>query len=496
MADLPSDSSGDDLPDRTPQNPFAGTPFEQMFGSLAGGDAGGIQAMFGQLQRLFAPHEGAVNWEFTRDLARKVVAQGTDRSPDAGDRSRLQDVARLAEHWLDGATELPSAVSSVEAWSRAQWVEVSMPVWQQLVEPVAESVVAAMGNALPNEARAMAGPMLGMLNQIGSAMFSQQIGQAIGGLSQEVVSATDIGFPVGPEGRPAVVVSNATTFSQGLEIDDDDVLLYLVLRECAHQRLYSHAPWLRGHLFAAIEDYGRGITIDTSSIEESMRSLDPTNMEAVQEALSGGLFDLEQTPAQQAALTRLETTLALVEGWVDEVVGQATEKAMPQAPALREAIRRRRATGGPAEATFAALVGLELRPRRLRDASALWGALRAAEGAAARDAVWAHRDLLPTAADLDDPLAFAERTREADDVDVDSAAFDAALTALLTDDDSATEAPPESDTVADHPVVKDAGVPSETDTTTGTDTTAGTGTGTGTGDGDDATGEPSAEHEG
>ncbi|MBA2561080.1 MAG: zinc-dependent metalloprotease [Propionibacteriales bacterium] len=432
MADLPRDSSDSaDEPDRTPQNPFAGTPFEQIFSSITGGDPAGLQAMFGQLQRMFAPHDGAVNWELARDVARQVVAQEPDRSPDSADVARVQDAARLAEHWLDGATDFPATSSTVAAWSRAEWVEASMPAWQQLVEPVAESVVAAMGKAIPAEALAMAGPMLGMLNQIGSAMFSQQIGQAVGGLSQEVVSATDVGFAVGTDPRPAIVLRNAQEFGAGLGVDESDVLLYLVLRECAHQRLYAQAPWLREHLFSAIEDYGRGISIDTSAIEQQMRSIDPSNMEAIQEALSGGLFDLEHSPAQQSALTRLETTLALIEGWVDEVVSQATEKAMPQAQALREAVRRRRASGGPAEATFAALVGLELRPRRLRDAAALWGALRAGEGAAGRDAVWAHPDLLPQASDLDDPLAFAERTREADEIDVDSAEFDAQLTALL-----------------------------------------------------------------
>jgi putative hydrolase len=432
MADLPDKRPGDDdEPASSPPNPFAGTPFEQMFSSITGGDAAGLQAMFGQLQRMFAPHEGAVNWELVRDLARQVIAQQPDRSPNAGDASRLQDAARLAEHWLDGATDFPAAASTIVAWSRAQWVEASMPAWQRLVEPVAESVVAAMGKAIPAEAAAMAGPMLGMLNQIGGAMFSQQIGQAIGGLSQEVVSATDIGFPVGPDSTPAIVVTNAQAFGEGLQVDDSDVLLYLVLRECAHQRLYAQAPWLRDHLFRAIEDYGQGISIDTSAIEQSMRGLDPSNMEAIQDALSGGMFDLEHSPAQQAALSRLETTLALIEGWVDDVVSQATEKAMPDAQALREAVRRRRATGGPAEATFAALVGLELRPRRLRDAAALWGALRAAEGAAARDAVWAHPDLLPSAADLDDPLGFASRTREADSIDVLSEEFDAQLAALL-----------------------------------------------------------------
>ncbi len=454
MADLPPDrpsDDGDDRPDETGAsrepdgpNPFAGTPFEQIFAGLAGGDTAGLQAMFGQLQRMFAPHEGAVNWDFSRDLARQLVAQSPDRSPDAGDVARLQDVARLADHWLDGVTDLPATSSSVVAWSRAEWVEASMPVWRRLVEPIAESVVTAIGEALPAEAKAMAGPMLGMLNQIGGAMFSQQVGQAVGALSQEVISATDIGIPIGEEGRPAIVLSNATEFASGLGIEESDVLLYLVLRECAHQRLFLNAPWLREHLFAAIEEYGRGITVDTDKIENSIQGLDPSNMEAIQEALTGGLFDVEHTSAQQAALTRLETALALVEGWVDEVVGQATEKAMPQAQALREAVRRRRASGGPAEATFAALVGLELRPRRLRDASALWGALRSAEGAAARDAVWAHPDLLPTAADLDDPLAFAQRTKEADDVDISSEEFDAALTALL-DEETDTQSKADED---------------------------------------------------
>jgi hypothetical protein len=97
-------------------------------------------------------------------------------------------------------------------------------------------------------------------------------------------------------------------------------------------------------------------------------------------------------------------------------------------------VRRRRAAGGPAEATFAALVGLELRPRRLRDASALWGSLRSRQGQQARDAVWAHPDLLPTAADLDDPLGFHEGaggTGAAGPEELTDAEFDAALVEML-----------------------------------------------------------------
>lgn len=429
MADLPDDPTArGDEPDRP--DPFAGTPFEQVLRGLASGDPGAMQALFGQLQRMFAPHDGAVDWNLVKDLARQFVAQQPDRSADAGDRARLADVGRLAEHWLDGATSLPAGPAGLVPWSRAEWVEASMPAWRQLVEPIAESVVRASSSALPDEAQAMAGPMIGMLTQLGGAMFAQQLGQAIGELSREVVSATDVGFPVSTVGSPALVLANAAAFGEGLGVDTDDVLLFLALRECATQRLYAGAGWLRDDVFSLIQGYGRGITIDPSRLQETMGAIDPSNIEAVQEAMSGGMFDVEQTPAQQAALERLETVLALVEGWVDDVVGQAAA-AMPQLDALRETMRRRRVSGGPAEATFGALVGLELRPRRVRDAATLWAALRAAEGVDQRDAVWAHRELLPTAADLDDPLAFARRTAEADAIDTESPEFDAALAALL-----------------------------------------------------------------
>src|SRR5439155_20239042 len=103
-----------------------------------------------------------------------------------------------------------------------------------------------------------------------------------------------------------------------------------------------------------------------------------------------GLLEPQTTPEQQAALTRLETLLALVEGWVDVVVAEAVGNRLPGADALRETLRRRRATGGPAEQTFATLVGLELRPRRMRPASALWKLVGEGHGMEKRCGLWSH----------------------------------------------------------------------------------------------------------
>jgi putative hydrolase len=305
-------------------------------------------------------------------------------------------------------------------------------VWRRLVEPVAEHATGALGNALPEEARALTGPLLGMLGKAAGMMVATQVGQGLGALAGEVLTASDIGLPLGPEGKAALVPSNINAFAEGLDVPADDVLLYLALREAAHQRLFAHVPWLRDHLVSAVREFADGIQIDTAGMEEQLRGIDPMNPSSMQDALEGGLFDPKPSPAQEAALVKLETTLALVEGWVDEVVGQATQERMPTAAKLQEAIRRRRAAGGPAEQTFGQLVGLELRPRRLRDASTLWGSLRTRQGVEARDAVWMHANLLPTAADLDDPLGFREDV--APPVELSSDEFDVELQKLLDQD--------------------------------------------------------------
>jgi putative hydrolase len=253
-----------------------------------------------------------------------------------------------------------------------------------------------------------AGPLVGMMQQVGVSMWGAQVGQSIGHLAGEVFGTSDVGLPL-TENHPALLPANVRAFGEGLGLEERDVTVYLALREAVHLRLFAHAPWLRSHLLSLVEEYARHVSVDTGRIESSLREIDPQRPEAIQEALEGGLFDLPTAPEQKAALERLELTLALVEGWVDDVVTQATHERLPSAPALREMVRRRRATGGPAEQTFATLVGLELRPRRLREASTFWTAVREARGIEGRDAVWAHPDLVPTTDDLVDPAGFLDR---------------------------------------------------------------------------------------
>ena len=385
-----------------------------------------------QFADLMSWQGGPVNWDLAKNIARQTVAQKGDASVLESDRSKVIEALRLADLWLEDATEFPSGIRTVQAWSRSEWVEATLPVWSKLCDPIAARAVEAMSGLisgdpaelaadLPPEMQALlgglggAGGLGGMMRQIGGMMVGGQTGAAVGALAEEVVSSTDVGLPLGPAGTAALLPAGVAAFGAGLSVDSEEVRLFLALREAAHHRLFAHVPWLRSRLLGAVEDYARGIKVDTSALRDAMPQIDPSNPEAINEVLSGAaLFQPEDTPEQKAALARLETALALVEGWVSTVVGAAAGERLPQAAALAEAIRRRRATGGPAERTFATLVGLELRPRRLREAAAIWQGLTSERGVAGRDNVWAHPDLLPTADDFDDPEGFVRGRPELD----------------------------------------------------------------------------------
>jgi len=373
--------------------------------------------MMGRIQSLINSGDGPVNWTLARDVARTVTASQPDPSVTSGDLAPLEDAVRLAEHWLDEVTALPAGTTGALAWSRAEWIEQTLPVWKQLVEPVAERMTGAMVGLLP-EAAGAGTPITGIVRQMGGSLFGHQVGTALAQLATEVLGSSDIGLPLGPDGKAVLLPTNVAAFSAGLELPAADVRLYLALREAAYHRLFAHVPWLKAHVLGAVEAYARGITVDESRIEELMRNAQtPEGLSGLQSVFEEGItFTAPDTPQQRAALARLETMLALTEGWVDAVVNAAATPNLPSAAALRETMRRRRASGGPAEQTFSALVGLEMRPRRLRDAARLWASLGDARGIDGRDDLWAHPDLLPTAEDLDDPDGFVHR----DEIDLDA----------------------------------------------------------------------------
>jgi putative hydrolase len=409
--------------DRSPEEEF-----QELIRQLFGGNADGIdpeqlsrltgmgidpammQTIMHNLQGAFEGN-GEISWDLAQRQALHIANQD-GLGVTAGQRTDLDQAFALATLWLSEATTISELATAPRTLTRGGWVEATLPVWQELAEPVATSIADALTAALrdqaPDEMQSLVQGAGRLMRTVGGSLFATQLGQVVGRLSLEVVSGGDVGIPLLPAGEAAILPQNFADFGRDLEIPEDQLALYIATRELAHARLFRHARWLRLHVISQITDFARGIHVDTDALEELASRFDPSQPEELRSALESGALLPARSEAQTAALTRLENLLATIEGWVDVVTAQATSR-LPTAERIAEAVRRRRAVGGPAEQALGSLVGLELRPRRMREAAAMWRAVTDAVGVNARDALWDYPDLMPTSEDIDDPSALVAR---------------------------------------------------------------------------------------
>lgn len=360
-------------------------------------DFSNLGAMLSQLGAMMQRAEqlpaGAVDWDSVRQTARQVIAQSPDPSVVSAEHERVRAAGSLAQLWLDGVTDLAAPSVQACAWSRSEWLEATFPAWQQLLEPIARSMQTSVADVvaaqeLPEEMSAMLTPMMGMLQRISGVMAAQQVGQALGALARDAWSTADIGIPLYPQGALALVTANTRDFAASMELDLRDFETYLALREAAAQRLFHAAPWIGPRIRDAVAEHATSVHVDADRLRSMFADLDMSDPGAMQRAMGGGM-ELPMTEGNTAAITRIEVLITLIEGWIDHVTQAAHGGRIGSAGIIREALRRRRATGGPSERTMAELLRLELRPRQLREAAEFWARQEN------RDALWQHPDFLP-----------------------------------------------------------------------------------------------------
>lgn len=391
-----------------------------------------LKALMEQLRRAIADGQtntvAGVNWKLAEQQALTAAREGGFAVSDS-QRDSIREANKIAELWLDQATNLSAVPTEPKLLSRELWVLDALPLFQSLAGPIAERVAEALSENLeqnlPAELDEFARGARGIMRSAGGTLFAMQLGQTLGKLSQEVISGGDIGLPFYAEARAALVPQNLDSLIRGNELASDQALIYFSLRELSHSRLFRHSRWLRDSVIAQLSNYAQGINIDGDAMRELANEITPENAEALKVALESGALLAERSEDQLTALAAIEHLLALIEGWVS-VVAENSSRLLPSASALAE-VSRRRATASPARATFSTLIGLDLQPKRSREAAEFWRAVSNKLGIQKRDSLWDHPDLLPTSDDIDNVDAFIARIEKGGDQ------FDQDLKNLLDD---------------------------------------------------------------
>ena len=361
-----------------------------------------------------------------RDIAKKIITAKGDLPVGTADQQRFNQSLEIANTWLDTEILFPSITTSTQsAWAKREWLDGSVAGWQELIEPLAVGMADALANVIssstsslpieftgetnqtPEQQEAMKAMLARLLRGFMGTLIATQLGQGIGLLANSITGANDVAIPLlKADSGSHLIPQNVNEWADGLGIDLEQVTIYLSLREAAAARLFANTTWLSSYLQNLIISYGKGITIDVDSItrqaEEAMSSgeIDINNPQSINLALNAGLFTPQQTPAQELALTKLEMALALIEGWIDHVISEVAGDRIPAFNALIENSRRRRATNSPMQQLFANLLGVEVSPRKMREASAFWSEVKIIKGSDGRDKCWDDPAFLPMPDDL------------------------------------------------------------------------------------------------
>jgi len=376
----------------------------------------------------FSATTEALPKNIVRDTAKKFVTAKGSAPIGANDVAKIEEAFAIAELWLNEATFFSQTTATGNpAMARTDWVDTTLNGWQTSVEPLATGLAAAISELLnnangeagqseaENAMQIPVGMIATLLRSFIGSLIATQLGQSIGGLAASVTGTHDVGLPLVEPVYPALVPQNIDEWGQDLNIPMDEVRIFHALRESAVARLFAHNPWLISYIRTAISDYGKGIRIDIDAIQrqaqevfdnasEEGKEFDPTNPESFNIALNEGIFTPEETPAQRAALTKLETVLALIDGWSEDVVTLAAGERLPNLVALQETLRRRRATSAPAQQLFATMFGLQVSPKLAREAATFWKAVREVKDLEGRDRIWS--GILPTSDDLLTPQSY------------------------------------------------------------------------------------------
>lgn len=339
----------DDLP--PDGDPFGGIPF------------------IGELMRMLQGQSGG-GADAARQLARSIANDGqSEANIDPADRIAVEELVRVAELRVQGATDLPVARHGplkVAVVNRSQWADQTIDDYRPLFETLAAAMTATM--ALPDdlpEADPMAQMMAGLSQMMGPMMLGMTTGSMVGNLARGALGGYSLPVPRPPAAPVLVLLRNVDHFGAEWSLDRDDLRLWVCLHEVAHHAVLN-VPHVRERLTDLLTRHAGGFEQDPERLGAGLGDVDlgagPDALAELQATLSDPdkILGAVRSPAQDALQPELTALVAAITGYVDHVMDQTGGALIGSYGMLTEALRRRRVEADASDRFVERILGLEL----------------------------------------------------------------------------------------------------------------------------------------
>jgi coenzyme F420 biosynthesis associated uncharacterized protein len=327
----------------------------------------------------------------------------------------LQFARRVSDY---SGLALPAELPPLEAVDRSRWIAANL----QTMRPILESF-ASEGLAPGRSTRRMRfnwqrpgqdlGPLYDALGAAGGLLLGAQVGVMAGMLSQRVLGQYDLAL-LDPTVTPRLllVAPNLAQAARNMQVDREQLLVWVTIHEITHAVQFSGAPWLREHLAGILRELIEGLQV-TVSLSALLRLPSAGDARAFAERLRHGeLVRLTLGEQRWRLVEQLQATMSLVEGHAEHVMDAVGAEVLPSLPRLRAAMTRRRDHRGLPWRVLERLMGLELKLRQYEEGRRFCDAVVLAGGTDGPQILaraWRSPEDLPTAAELQAPELWLAR---------------------------------------------------------------------------------------
>ena len=339
------------------------------FGSFGDGNPFGAMPFLGDIMKSLAG-QGPLNWDVARQVAYLGLGTGAPASNvDPAARIAIENLAPIAHrHMVDFLSGTETGEPRLECVTPAQWCHSTLDAYRPVFDNLATALAQrpSTDNA-PDFAPDIAGdPMAMMMNGLMSAMAPMMLGMTVGSmvgqLSARAFGQYDLLLPRDPEKPLLLVPANIDSFAGEWDLPLADIRMWVLVHEFAAHTVLR-AAHLRTALLDVVNAYVSAFSPDPDAVIEKLSGteFDATNpMAAFQQTMSDPalLLGAVISPEQEALRPRLDALLACSVGLVDWIVDGVTQRLLGGAPAVTEALRRRRIESSPADKFVEHLLGI------------------------------------------------------------------------------------------------------------------------------------------
>jgi coenzyme F420 biosynthesis associated uncharacterized protein len=229
-------------------------------------------------------------------------------------------------------------------------------------------------------------------------------------LSQRVLGQYDLAL-LDPTVTPRLllVAPNLAQAAENLDVDRQELLVWVTIHEVTHAIQFSGAPWLREHLAGLLRELMDGLQVNVS-LTQLLRPPGSGDLRTLAERLRRGeIMRLTIGEERWELVERIQSAMSLIEGHAEHVMDAVGAAVLPSLPRLRSAMTRRRATRGLPWRVLERLLGLELKLRQYEVGRIFCDVVVEEGGPETLALAWRDPESLPSAAELESPTLWLAR---------------------------------------------------------------------------------------